>query len=80
MCMSESLPTLFRRASDYHRQITLTPTGVVAVETADDPNLTQTIRAHAQGVTGFVTEGMPAMMQGMMGGMGAGGMMGPQPR
>ena len=25
MCMSESLPTLFRRASDYHRQITLPP-------------------------------------------------------
>ena len=77
MCMSQSLPTLFRRASDYHRQITLTPTGVVAVETADDPNLTQAIRAHAREVTGFVTEGMPAMMQGMM---GAGGMMGPQPR
>ena len=88
-CMSQSLPTLFRRASDYHRQITLTPTGVVAVETADDPNLTQAIRAHAQEVTGFVTEGMPAMMQGMMGPggmmrpggmMGAGGMMGHQPR
>ena len=26
MCMSQSLPTLFRSASDYHRQITLTPT------------------------------------------------------
>ena len=49
MCMSQTLPTLFRRASDYHRQITLTPTGVVAVETADDPNLTQAIRAHASG-------------------------------
>ena len=74
MCMSQSLPTLFRRASDYHRQIALTPTGVVAVETADDPNLTQVIRVHAREVTGFVTEGMPAMMQGMM---GPGGMMGP---
>ena len=41
MCMSQSLPTLFRRASDYHRQITFTPTGVVAVETADDPELTK---------------------------------------
>src|SRR6478672_2439654 len=77
MCMSQSLPTLFRRASDYHRQITLTPTGVVAVETADDPNLTPAIRAHAREVTGFVADGMPAMMQGMM---GPGGMMGPQPR
>jgi len=74
MCMSQSLPTLFRRASDYHRQIALTPTGVVAVETAEDPNLTQVIRVHAREVTGFVTEGMPAMMQGMM---GPGGMMGP---
>lgn len=81
MCMIQSLPTLFRHASDYQRQITLTPTGVVAVETADDPNLTQAIRAHAQEVTGFVTEGMPAMMKGMMGGtMGPGGMMGPHPR
>ena len=81
MCMSQSLPTLFRRASDYHRQIALTPTGVVAVETADDPNLTLAIRAHAREVSGFVTEGMPAMMQGMMGGMmGPGGLMGPQPR
>ena len=77
MCMSQSLPTLFRRASDYHRQITLTPTGVVAVEIADDPNLTQAIRAHAREVSGFVADGMPAMMQGMM---GPGGMMGPQPR
>src|SRR6478609_10650729 len=67
MCMSQSLPTLFRRASDYHRQITLTPTGVVAVEIADDPNLTQAIRAHAREVSGFVADGMPAMMQGMMG-------------
>jgi hypothetical protein len=25
MCMSQSLPTLFRRASDYHRQITSPP-------------------------------------------------------
>jgi hypothetical protein len=78
MCMSQSPPTLFRRASDYHRQVTLTPTGVIAVETADDPELTQAIRAHAREVTGFVTEGMPAMMQGMMGGMGP-GMMGPHP-
>jgi hypothetical protein len=76
MCMSQSLPTLFRRASDYHRQITLTPTGVVAVETADDPELTHAIRSHAREVTGFVSDGMPAMMQGMMGP----GMMGPQPR
>jgi len=75
-CMSQSLPTLFRNAGGYRRTLTLTPTGVVAEETADDPNLTQAIRAHAVEVTGFVDEGMPAMMQQMMGpgGMGPGGM------
>jgi hypothetical protein len=72
MCMSQSLPTLFRRPADYHRQLTVTPKGVVAVETADDPDLAQAIRAHAREITGFVHDGMPAMMRGMMGG----GMMG----
>ena len=68
----------------YRRQLTLTPTGVIAEETADDPALTDAIRAHAREVTGFVQEGMPAMMQqmmgpgGVMGGMGCGGMMGPR--
>ncbi|GAB4970837.1 hypothetical protein MAHJHV55_45040 [Mycobacterium avium subsp. hominissuis] len=75
MCMSQSLPTLFRNAGGYRRQLTLTPTGVVAEETSDDPALTDVIRAHAREVTGFVRDGMPAMMQGMMG--GSGGMMGP---
>ena len=80
-CMSQSLPTLFRRATGYHRQITLTATGVIAEETAEDhPALTDAIRAHAREVTGFVQQGMPAMMQQMMGGcmMGPGGMMGPR--
>ena len=82
-CMSQSLPTLFRRASGYRRQLTFTPTGVIAEETADDPALTDVIRAHAREVTGFVEAGMPAMMQQMMGpggmgGMGCGRMMGPR--
>ena len=74
MCMSPTLPTLFRNAGGYRRELTLTPTGVIAEETADDPNLVEVIRAHAREVTGFVRDGMPAMMQGMM---GPGGMMGP---
>jgi hypothetical protein len=78
MCMSGSLPTLFRNANGYRRQLTLTPTGVIAEETADDPALTQAIRAHAQEVTGFVRDGVPPMMRGMMGsGMMGPGMMGP---
>lgn len=79
MCMSGSLPTLFQHSNDYRRQLTLTPTGVIAEETADDPELVQAIRAHAWEVTGFVREGMPPMMRGMMqpGMMQPGGMMGP---
>jgi hypothetical protein len=73
MCMSGSLPTLFRHADGYRRELTFTATGVVAEETADDPALTQAIRAHALEVTGFVRDGMPSMMRGMMGS----GMMGP---
>lgn len=69
-CMSQSLPTLFRHATDYQRRITLTPNGVIATETSSDPELTNTIRAHAHEVTGFVTDGMPAMMGPMMGGRG----------
>jgi hypothetical protein len=73
MCMSGSLPTLFGHANGYRRRLTFTPTGVIAEETADDPALTQAIRAHAQEITGFVRDGMPPMMRGMMGP----GMMGP---
>ncbi len=75
MCMSQSLPTLFGNAGGYRRQLTLTPTGVIAEETSDDPALTDAIRAHAGEVSGLVHDGMPAMMRGMMG--GSGGMMGP---
>jgi hypothetical protein len=51
---------------------------VIAEETADDPVLTDAIREHAREVTGFVEQGMPAMMQGMMDGMMDPGMMGPR--
>ena len=81
--MSGTLPTLFRRAVHHQRQLTFTPKGLVAVETSGDPDLTQVIRAHEAQVTGFVNEGMPAMMGPMMrpgGMMGPGAMMGPQPR
>jgi hypothetical protein len=66
-CMSFSLPTLFGHAANYQREITFTANGVVAVETASDPDLTRAIREHAREVSGFVDEGMPAMMRDMMG-------------
>lgn len=65
-CMSQSLPTLFSHAKDYQRTLTLTAKGVQVSETSSDPNLAQAIREHAQEVTGFVQDGMPAMMRGMM--------------
>lgn len=66
-CMSSSLPTLFRNADGYRRRLIMTSTGVVAEETADDPVIVQAIRDHAREVTGFVVDGMPAMMGPMMG-------------
>ena len=66
-CMSSSLPTLFRSSINYHRQLTKTPGGVRVVETSSDPRLVLTIRDHAREISGFVKDGMPAMMRGMMG-------------
>ncbi|BBZ53745.1 hypothetical protein [Mycolicibacterium phocaicum] len=77
MCMSESLPTLFRHAGGYRRQLSFTDTGVVAEETSDDPAITDAIRAHAREVSGFVRDGMPAGMRSTMGDSGS--MMGPGP-
>lgn len=66
-CMSSSLPTLFRNSGRYRRSLTITAQGVAVVETSDDPRITAAIRSHAAEVTGFVEDGMPAMMAGMMG-------------
>ena len=63
-CMSDSLPTLFRNASGYRRQLALTSKGVTVTETSSDPALTAAIRQHSQEVSGFVRDGMPAMMRG----------------
>jgi hypothetical protein len=65
-CMSQSLPTLFRQAHHYQRHLTFTPNGVIAEETSANPEIAQAIQAHAREVTGFVVEGMPAMMNQMM--------------
>jgi hypothetical protein len=66
-CMSSSLPTLFCNSAGYRRELTLTAKGVVVTKTSSDPQLTNAIRAHSQEVSGFVRDGMPAVMQGMMG-------------
>ncbi|MHB8611281.1 MAG: hypothetical protein ACYDAL_02485 [Candidatus Dormibacteraceae bacterium] len=66
-CMSSSLPILFRNSAGYRRDLALTAKGVVVTETSSDPRLVNAIREHAQEVSGFVRDGMPAMMHGMMG-------------
>lgn len=66
ICMSSTLPTMFRNAGRYRRQLRLTPKGVEVTETSADARLAEVIRRHAREVSGFVNEGMPAMMRGMM--------------
>ncbi|HZO62496.1 MAG TPA: hypothetical protein VFB35_05890 [Gaiellaceae bacterium] len=63
-CMSASLPTLFRYADGYRRTLRLTKRGVAVTETSSHPELVEAIRAHAREVSGFVREGMQAMMRG----------------
>ena len=67
-CMSSSLPVLFRNSRRYRRSLTNTARGVAVTETSGDPRVTAAIRAHAAEVTGFVKDGMPAMMAGTTGG------------
>lgn len=64
--MSRSVPAMFAHSTAYRRKLEATPKGVVVTETADDPAMVAIIRAHAHEINGFVHEGMPAMMRGMM--------------
>lgn len=63
--MSRTVPVLFRNIDRYHRQLEVTAKGVAVTETASDANMIELIKAHAQEISGFVAEGMPAMMRGM---------------
>ncbi len=73
-CMSASLPALFRGSRRYRRTLVNTARGVAVTETSGDPRSTAAIRSHAAEVTGFVEDGMPAMMAWLPGGQS--GMMG----
>lgn len=64
--MSRTVPILFQNTGRYHRELQVTPKGVVVTETATDADMVELIQAHAREITGFVVEGMPAMMGGMM--------------
>lgn len=64
----DSLPSLFRNAKGYRRQLAIMPEGVMVTGPSSDRQLTAAIRAHSQEVSVFVRDGMPAMTRGMMGG------------
>ena len=64
--MVATLPTMFSNANRYQRQYELTSKGIIVTETSDDREMLDVIREHAREVTGFVEEGMPAMMENMM--------------
>jgi hypothetical protein len=64
--MSRTVPVLFQNIGRYRRQLEVTPKGVAVTETASDPEMIELIQAHAREISGFVTEGMPAMMRDMM--------------
>ncbi|MDE2573637.1 MAG: hypothetical protein KGM44_14070 [bacterium] len=66
--MSRSVPAMFANSSRYKRKLQMLPRGVAITETSDDSQMVAVIRAHAREISGFVREGMPAMMHGMMGG------------
>jgi hypothetical protein len=65
-CISGSRPTLCRKPSRYQRHFALTEAGVAVTETSTDTRLARAIREHALEVTGFVRDGMPALMRGTM--------------
>lgn len=64
--MSRSVPAMFAHSTAYRRKLQATPKGIAVTETSDDPAMVAVIRAHAREISGFVREGMPAMMRGMM--------------
>ena len=64
--MVATLPTMFSNANRYQRQYELTSKGIIVTETSDDREMLDVIREHAREVTGFVEEGMPAMIENMM--------------
>lgn len=64
--MSRTVPVLFRNIGRYRRQLEITPKGVAVTETASDADMVKLIKGHAREISGFVTDGMPAMMRDMM--------------
>lgn len=63
---SSTIPTIFANADRIHTEIAETSTGVIFLQTTEDPELVATLQAHAEEVSELVREGMAAMMRSMM--------------
>lgn len=66
MGMSSTLPTMAQSEDQYERQLRMTSKGIEVTETSDNPEMVAVIREHAQEVTQFAEQGVPAMMNGRM--------------
>lgn len=64
--MSATLSTMVQAADQYQRQFRTTDKGIEITETSNNPEIVAVIRDHAQEVTQFAEQGMPAMMNGRM--------------
>jgi hypothetical protein len=64
--MSPSVPVMFENSTLYQRNLTALPDGIDVTKTSTDPAMIKIIQSHAREITGFVREGVPAMMRGMM--------------
>ena len=64
--MSPSVTTMFANSTKYQRSYKLLADGIQVTETSDDPDMVKVIYAHARELDAFASDGMPAMMRGMM--------------
>jgi hypothetical protein len=64
--MSRSVMAMFAHSTNYRRKLEATLKGVAVTETAADPAMVAVIQDHPREISGFVRDGMPAMMRGMM--------------
>jgi hypothetical protein len=63
---SDALRTIYANHKTIQTTVETTATGVLVVQTSDDPATVAALQQHASEVTSFVNEGMKAMHEAMM--------------
>lgn len=63
---SDALRTIYANYKDIQTTVETTATGVIVVQTSDDPVTVTALQQHASEVTTFIDEGMEAMHKAMM--------------